>query len=66
LGLGKGGEPTGTTTNLKLIGAVGAAILLWATTANATVTLFSDLALFSAAAPTYETISIPDVGDFLL
>jgi hypothetical protein len=55
----------GAAMNLKLIGAVGATILLGATTANATVTFFSDFASFSAAAPTYETISIPDVGDFL-
>ena len=48
--------------NLKLIGAIGATIFLGATTANATVTFFSDFASFSAAAPIYETIAIPDVG----
>jgi hypothetical protein len=48
--------------NLKLIGAVGATILLSATTASAAVTFYSDFASFSAAVPAYETITIPDVG----
>ncbi len=47
---------------VKLIGAVGAAVLLCTTAANATVTFFSDLTSFLAAAPPYETIAIPDVG----
>lgn len=47
---------------LRLAGAIGVLALLCATTANASVMFYSDLASFTAVAPTYETINVPDVG----
>jgi hypothetical protein len=49
---------------MKLAGTIGAVALLCATTANATVTFYSNFASFNAAAPSFDTITIPDVGDF--